>query len=350
MDKIDKRLLYELNWDCRQTENELGKKLRISKQVVNYRIKKLEKEKILTGYNALIDWRRLGYSALRIYIKWRNISPELEEEIYNYIRESPLFMWTVKFEGDFDCGLYVWSKGIVDFSRKWNKFFEKYKKYILRQEYYESINMINYQMKFLVDKKTSEEKIIGNKEPVVFDEKDYGILKIISFNAKIPIVDLAGKIKLTPKAVIYRLRNLEKKGIILGYNAIINFEKIGYKFYKVDFYLNDLSKIKEMYDFARQHKQIGYVMRTFGGPDYEVEIYVQEEHELKEIIDEIRSKFYGVIESYRFHYVSETIKQVYLPGQVIEEGEVIKEPGSYFEELEKSEKSEDEELETDFLE
>jgi DNA-binding Lrp family transcriptional regulator len=44
-DTIDKKLLYELFWDCRQTNTKLGKKLRASKQVVAYRIQQLEKQK-----------------------------------------------------------------------------------------------------------------------------------------------------------------------------------------------------------------------------------------------------------------------------------------------------------------
>ncbi len=323
MDKIDKHLLYELNWNCRQTNSTLAKKLRVSKQVINYRIKRLEKEKIITGYNALIDWRRLGYNALRIYIKWRNISPEKEKEIYEDIRKNPFFMWTVKFEGEFDCGLYVWSEGIVNFYKKWNSFFKKYKKYISKQEYYESVSMINFPMKFLVDDEISDEKIIGAQKPVTFNEKDYEILNNLSFDANAQIIDLAKEVQLTSKAVILRMKNLEKKGIILGYNAIINFEKLGYKFYKVDFYLNDLSRLQEMYSFAKRHKKIAYIMKTFGGPDYEVEIFVKDVSELNSIIDEIREKYFEVIEHFRFHYVSHTIKQVYLPGQLIEKGEII---------------------------
>jgi len=326
LDKIDKKLLYELNWNCRQTNQEIAKKMNTSKQVIAYRIKRFEEQKIISGYNALIDWRRLGYNAHRIYIKWRNINPEMEDKIYEEIRKDPMFMWTVKFEGDFDCGLYVWSKGIVDFVEKWNKFFEKYKKYILHQEYYESISMTNYPMKFLFKDKITEEKVIGLKEKIDFDEKDFEILSHLSFDAKIPIIDLEKKVKLTSKAIIYRIKNLEKKGIILGYNAIVDFEKIGLKFYKLDFYLNDLSLINEMYSFAKNHEKIAYVMKTFGGPDYEIEVFVENIAELNKIIRDVRENFSKVIEHYRFHHVSHTIKQVYLPGQLIEKGKIIREP------------------------
>jgi Lrp/AsnC family leucine-responsive transcriptional regulator len=315
MDNIDKKILYELNWDCRQTNSEIGKKLRVSKQVVNYRISKLEKDKIIKGYSALIDWRRLGYNAIRIYLKWGGISIEKEQEIYEFMRKDPFFMWVVKFEGDFDIGFYVWVKSIPGFANKWKKFLTKYKQYILKQEIYESVTMEHYPMKILFSKDNFNEKIIGLNEKIDFDVIDYEILKIISDNARMPIIEISEKIKLTPKAIMYRIKNLEKKGIILGYNAIIDSNKLGYTFYKVDFYLKDLSKIDEMFLFSKFHKNIVYLVKTIGGPDYEIEVMVKDVFELNSLINEIRKKFQNQIEHYRFHRFEQTIKQVYLPGK-----------------------------------
>ena len=126
---------------------------------------------------------------------------------------------------------------------------------------------------------------------------------------------MAGKIGLSSKATLERLRNLKKKGFILGLNALIDSEKIGYYFYKIDFYLNNLTRIKEMHAFAKYHKKIAYLMKTIGGPDYEIEVYVKSADEVKEIVNEIKEKFPGVVEFSRVHLVEKTLKQVYLPGE-----------------------------------
>lgn len=314
MDALDKSLLYELNWNCRQSNTKIAKKLRTSKQVVNYRIKNLERKQFIQGYSLLIDWRKLGYSAFRIYLKWTNIDPSTEAEIYEKVKNNPLFMWTVKFEGEFDFAVYVWSKNIVNLYEKWNNFFKEYKKYILKQEVCEAINMIHYPLKFLQNTKDFPEKIIGNSKKVNIDEIDEKLIYELASNAKSPIIDLTQTINLTSKAIIYRMRILEKKAIILGYNAVINFKKLGFYFYKVDFYLNNLSKLNQMNYFAKIHKKIIYRMKTFGGPDYEIELIVENSSELNEIISEIKKEFFEVIDYYRIHELSKTIKQVYLPG------------------------------------
>jgi len=164
-DLLDRKLLYELNWNARQTHTTLAKKLKVSKQVVSYRIKKLEQEGVIKSYHAVIDWRKLGYNSIRIYLKWQNIDLEKEKEVYERIRKDPLFMWCIRFEGDIDVGFYVWVKSIPDFSKKWFDFISTYKKYILKYEIYESVDMIHYPLKFLVDNSNSDElpfKIYSN--------------------------------------------------------------------------------------------------------------------------------------------------------------------------------------------
>ena len=316
LDLIDKKILYHLNWNARQAHTKLAKKLLISKQVVSYRIKQLEKKGIIKSYHAIIDWRSLGYNAIRVYMKWQNITLEKEKEIHKYIQKNPLFMWAIQFEGDIDLGFYVWVKSIPEFSEKWFEFITKFKKYISKYEKYESVDMVHYPLKFLKENNNgqNEEIIVGRKSGVKYDDTDYEILKIITKNAQTPITHIAKEIKLTAKAALYRLRNLEKKGIILGYYALIDETKLGYVFYKIDFYLNDLSRIKEMNQYARQHRNVVYRMRTIGGPDFEIEVVVEDVIEMKKIVNQIRTRFKGVISHYRFHRFDYSIKQVYLPG------------------------------------
>ena len=317
IDKIDTKLLFELNWDARQTHSGLAKKLKVSKQVIRYRMQNLEKSGIIQSYHALIDWRKLGYNVIRVYVKWHNIPPEKEQEIYARIKKDPLFMWTVKFEGEFDIGFFVWVKSIPQFSEKWLAFLIEYKRYILKYEIYEAINMVHYPMKTLIEDKKYHEKILGEEKLIKYDHIDYEILKLVTENSRIPIINIAKKIKLTAKAAIYRLKRLEKNKIIIGYNALIDTNKIGYTFCKIDFYLNDLSRIKEMFEYAKIHKNVVYRMETIGGPELEIEVMIKDNAEIKILIENIRKKFAGIIETYRIHRFDYTIKQIYLPGEEI---------------------------------
>jgi DNA-binding Lrp family transcriptional regulator len=317
LDKLDKEILYELNYDCRQPDSVIAKKLLKSKQVIRYRIKRLESEKIISAYTALIDYRVLGFNNIRVYFKFRNISPQKEEEMYEEMKKNDLFLWSVNLEGDVDIAFYMWIKELDQFYEKWEEFFNKYRQYIYKQEFYLSINMIHYPMKIL--KQTKEIKIwnIGeNKERIKIDEIDLRVLKILSRKANAPLIEIANIINTSAKLIAYRIKQLEKKKIILAYNAIIDETKINYSLYKVDFYLFNHSKLNEMYQFAKHHPNIKNVMKTIGGPDYEIEVIVKDINELRKIIEDIRTKFSDVIDYWRYNRFVKTIKQVYLPIEI----------------------------------
>lgn len=66
IDKIDEKILKNLMVDARVSARQLALKLGMSTVTILSRIKKLEKEKIIKGYTALIDHEKLGYDLTAI--------------------------------------------------------------------------------------------------------------------------------------------------------------------------------------------------------------------------------------------------------------------------------------------
>jgi len=64
LDLKDRKILYELDLNCRQSNAQIGKKVGLSKEVVKYRIKRMEEEGIISGYWTEIDSYRLGYTSI----------------------------------------------------------------------------------------------------------------------------------------------------------------------------------------------------------------------------------------------------------------------------------------------
>lgn len=66
LDDIDKRILKNLMVDARLSARQLALKLGMSTVTIISRLKKLEKEKIVRGYTAIIDHEKLGYDLTAI--------------------------------------------------------------------------------------------------------------------------------------------------------------------------------------------------------------------------------------------------------------------------------------------
>jgi DNA-binding Lrp family transcriptional regulator len=83
LDQTDERILKNLMVDARLSARQLGIKLGISTVTILSRIKKLEKEKIIRGYTALIDHEKLGYNLTAIIeiIAKKNKIIDIEAEL-----------------------------------------------------------------------------------------------------------------------------------------------------------------------------------------------------------------------------------------------------------------------------
>ncbi|MFB5628237.1 MAG: Lrp/AsnC family transcriptional regulator [Nitrosarchaeum sp.] len=83
LDETDKKILKNLLVDARLSARQLALKLGISTVTVLSRIKKLEKEKIIRGYTALIDHEKLGYNLTAIIeiIAKKDKIIDIEEEL-----------------------------------------------------------------------------------------------------------------------------------------------------------------------------------------------------------------------------------------------------------------------------
>jgi Lrp/AsnC family transcriptional regulator, leucine-responsive regulatory protein len=68
MDKIDKKLLSQLQQDCQRTVADMGFEVGLSPSACHRRIKQLEADKIITGYGARVDPKAIGY-AMQLFIE-----------------------------------------------------------------------------------------------------------------------------------------------------------------------------------------------------------------------------------------------------------------------------------------
>ena len=317
LDKKDRELLYYIDVNGRLTYSQLAKRTRMSKQLVKYRIDRLEKEGFIKGYFAMIDTSRLGFTTFRVYLKFRNLTPEKKTKIIDYLKNQKSIWAVVLLAGKWDIALGISVKDIYDFYNLWEK---------ILKEHLDSIGdfkvciyspIYHYAKSYLTEKKDNPTiRILGGKERVEFDDKDVKILTLLSKNARIPLLDIADKIKLTPEAISSRIKQLEKKGIIQGYRAMINVHKLGYEFYKAEFRLSNYKQIDRIIQYCHKHPNMYQVDKTIGGETLEIEFHVRSLREMLKIIEDFEKAFPDTIEKFDYLTVLEEEKTTYMPEAV----------------------------------
>ena len=244
LDKKDKKILYLLDVNGRHTYSQLAKKITMSKQLVKYRIDRLEKTGIIKGYYPMIDTSKLGLTTFRIYFKLKNITPAKKEEIVNYFKQQKNIWAVVLIAGKWDIALGISVKNIYLFYEIWDNILEKYLENI--KDYRTSIYspIYHYAKAYIIgNKDNSKIRILGGREKVSYDDKDLEILITLSKNARASLLDIAKSVGISAELTSYRIKQLQKRGIIQGYRAMIDVEKLDYHFYKAEIRLSNYKKI-----------------------------------------------------------------------------------------------------------
>ena len=314
LDKKDRDILYLLDLNGRLTYSQLAKRAAMSKQAAKYRVERLEKEGFIKGYYTMIDTSRLGFITFRAYLKFRGLTPEKKDEIIKYLKAQRPVWAVVLIAGKWDIALGISVKDIYDFYSTWEKILKKYLKYI--SEYKVSVYspIYHYSKSYLIGKPDhSEIRILGGKEKAKFDTKDLKVLVKLSKDARASLLDIANGMKMTPEAVAHRIKELEKKGIIQGYRAMIDVNKMGYEFYKAEIRLSDYERLSAILEHCHSHPNIYQVDKTIGGETLEIEFHVKSLKEMLAILGGFEKTFPGAIERFDYITVLSEEKTTYMP-------------------------------------
>ncbi|MCX6769945.1 MAG: winged helix-turn-helix transcriptional regulator [Candidatus Micrarchaeota archaeon] len=317
LDKKDREILYQLDLNARQPNSAIAKKVRLSKEVVGYRIGRMEREGIIQGYYAFVDITRLGFLNGRVFIKLKGASPADERAMIEEFAAEPRSWWVNSISGaSADMGIAYWVRDIADFHAVKEELLNRYRGKI--ESYRESIysGFHAWRRSYLSAKEEAPkyDLIAGNSAPIKFDWQDVRLLSALSANARMPLVELAKKANLSVNTAKYRLKRLEKEKVLLGFRPKIGMEKVGVYWYKVEFQLEDNSRKKAMLAYFGAHRNILYAYESIGGgTELEMEMEVESHEQFREIIDGFRQKFAPAIRTYNYYMWSAEHKIVYFP-------------------------------------
>ncbi|MBU4308248.1 MAG: Lrp/AsnC family transcriptional regulator, partial [Nanoarchaeota archaeon] len=121
IDERDKKILRELEENARQTDSSIAKKVRLSKQVTNYRIQQMIKQKIISNFYAVVNIGNLGLTTYYVFLQLEKISKEKEEDILKKINSINEVGWLISCIGKWDIILNVNESSSLNFEKTLNK-------------------------------------------------------------------------------------------------------------------------------------------------------------------------------------------------------------------------------------
>jgi len=294
VDKTDRKILAELDKDCRIPALTLAKIVRKSRQAVEYRIDQMVKKGIITSFNAAFNPHKIGYKLYKIYLKIRNI-PEEKQKLFEHLKSSGMVYWMGECSGSWDLIFGVFLKNDYEFFHMKNELISRFQKIIV-EEYGDSLlDVKQYAKMYFTNEIVSPTMFAGELVQNILDETDYAILGKIVNDARIPINELAKVINSTPAIVRGKLKKLEQKGIIIQYRIGIDLNILGLELYKAIIKLDKYTKEDErkLLEYLSRLPNIHYFIRNLW--QIEPEIVVNNYQEYYEIVENLKKEFPFVI-------------------------------------------------------
>ncbi len=315
LDLKDKKILTLLDENARLSNSQIAKKVQLSKPAVEYRLKRFEKNKVIFEFYTVVDFTKLGYSQYKIYFKFQSTSIDDEKKIIEYWKKDNNSVWVAQIRGHWDLAISVLAQSNFEFGKILSNFMNKFSKFILEKDVLLTEYSPIYAREYLTQTKPSEFTYGVPSKTYELDETDKKIMKVLSTNARIPIIDLASKLKLSRDVINYRLKKLIKDNIIVGFRAYPNLNNLDINHYKVIFRTKNFDEEteKKIKSYVTQHKKATQFLKLIGSWDLEIEFETENEDELYKILNDIRQKFSNIIRDFDIIRITETYKYDYFP-------------------------------------
>lgn len=259
LDNIDRSILSILDKNARMSITEISHEIGLSKQVVSYRLRRLEKSNVIEEYSTYIDRAKLGFQHHQLYLKTKSLN---QKDLELILKNLPNIHWCANSFGKYNLVIYFLVKGQKDCYDTYTSILDSFKDFIYKKEYlvtakshYFNQSAITYvgKEKVLVQRpqKTPKLKI-----------RDFIILNSIKTNARLDFSKIAKISGLTPRSAKDRLKYLRKIKIIRGFRARIKYESLGLKHYQVFF--QTLDNKKQIIDLLLPKKEVIRLTETIG--------------------------------------------------------------------------------------
>jgi len=272
LDLRDKRILDLLIRNCRYSAADIGRAVGLSKDAISYRINRLMKEGAILKFETAVNHFALGYRLFYMLLQMQTLTSAKEQAVVKALKANPFVLTFLKASGRWDWQITLVAKDDQHCDTIREELFKKmhgnikdYEIYSFLTEYkwtpyYKDVNLKTKIWPHRDSAFTSElawtEYEVRPSSKADLDATDFKILQALASDARTELTAVAKKVGMTGEAVKYRIRNLIKNGIILGFTILPDYLALGLQMHTVFLQLRDTSDEAKLTKFFKSRDYI----------------------------------------------------------------------------------------------
>jgi Lrp/AsnC family transcriptional regulator for asnA, asnC and gidA len=292
LDLYDKKILYELDIDSRISASNIAKKIKLPKETVNYRIKRLKNSGIVKNYYTIINASRLGYLYYKVFLKFEKFSTKTEKDLIKFILHDKNCINLRIMEGSYDVSFLTTHQNPNKFKAFLYQIIDSFGSTISDKSIHSITTTHKLNQKIFLGGKTIN-RFFHHQKPkkLDIDEMDKRIIQLLARNARMPLVEISRCIKKSSKVIRYRIKKLENLGVIVGYSYAFDLDRLKRDLIQVDIALKKPAAIPSIIEFFDSTRTCVFAYELLGKYDLSLELYVKDSRDLREILRKFRDTY-----------------------------------------------------------
>lgn len=301
IDKTDRHILEELSIDSRALLTKLAKKIRTSKQTLQYRMQRMEKDGVVNAYITYVDWSRIGYMRREMLVK----HAPMGESLYKGIIETCMRQGGVhitRCDGEWNMLVGYLGASNKELYEKANEIRRAFGSHMIETR---AATLVDVYVKSMqkYDNENESGEVVGvlgaAEKRYALDDKDRLVLGALAVNARAPYAQIAEMTGLAPETVRFRIKRLEKEKVIVSYGVSINPELDGFNHFMILVRLSDPQneRIEKFIKYLLAIPKVRRVARVISTVDLIYEARFSDERELRETKARIERDYGDMIHS-----------------------------------------------------
>lgn len=321
IDNKDKEILRLLNENARLTSKSIGGSTNISREVADYRIKRLVKNGLISGFITIVSDQKLGHESYVLLMQLQNYTTDDEKRIIKYLNDHSNTKWVLKCSGDWDIQTTIVAKNKNQLAKIIDEINSFCGNNLRRCDLAIVINLLvpeNLAFMLSKPKRNLNPKELPPLEKNIdydvadIDDKDQKLLRALARDARSPIVKIAQEVGLSADATNLRMKKLQKNGIIRKFQTVVDLSTLNYLLYSVFLKINDYSPKREsqIRTFLYSLPNITFAERIIGNWDVRLQISCSNPHDFENILQQIREFLGADLKYYNFALMLKEFKRV----------------------------------------
>ncbi|MEK6761027.1 MAG: Lrp/AsnC family transcriptional regulator [Nanoarchaeota archaeon] len=288
----DARLLGYLYHHAREPNTKIAKAIGLTREQVDYKIKKFVDGGIIKQFTTLFNYSALGYGKYYVLLL-KFAKPIYARNFFNKERKDKNLLDMAFTSNKYDLVMEVFFKNEKEFREYLNKLLneqkEKISDYFVFSPYYGKL----WPLKFLKGEKEAGVDFTLDAKEISLDKQEIQILKMLAEDGRERIVEIADKLKISPELALYKIKKLHERKVILSSAIIFDMKKLDYFLSTILINIQNMSNEneKKIKDFAEKSEHVRSIVLSMSKPNCFIQLFHEKHGDFIKTMDELKKLF-----------------------------------------------------------